>query len=228
MGGGGTPHPFATGPWRAPGAPVNVFARESQIDIMAARAKIDPLEFRLNNISDTRMRKVLETAADRFGWKKGAAPSGRGCGIACGIDAETYVAVIAEVSVDKTSGRVKVKRIVCAQDMGIVINPDGATMQMEGCMMMGLGYTLSEDIRFKGGQIFTANFDTYELPRFSWMPKIETVLVKNDKLPPKGGGEPAIVAIGAVVANAIFDATGARLYQFPMTPERVKEVLKKV
>jgi isoquinoline 1-oxidoreductase len=228
MGGGGTPHPFATGPWRAPGAPVNVFARESQIDIMAAKAKIDPLEFRLNNISDTRMRKVLETAADRFGWKKGAAPSGRGCGIACGIDAETYVAVIAEVSVDKTSGRVKVKRIVCAQDMGIVINPDGATMQMEGCMMMGLGYTLSEDIRFKGGQIFTANFDTYELPRFSWMPKIETVLVKNDKLPPKGGGEPAIVAIGAVVANAIFDATGARLYQFPMTPERVKEVLKKV
>ena len=168
MGGGGTPHPFATGPWRAPGAPVNVFARESQIDIMAAKAKIDPLEFRLNNISDTRMRKVLQTAADRFGWKKAAAPSGRGYGIACGIDAETYVAEIAEVTVDNASGRVKVKRIVCAQDMGIVINPEGATMQMEGCIMMGLGYTLSEDISFKGGQILTTNFDTYELPRFSW------------------------------------------------------------
>ena len=226
MGGGVTPHPFATGPWRAPGAPVNVFARESQIDIMAAKAKIDPLEFRLNNISDPRMRKVLQTAADRFGWKKAAAPSGRGYGIACAVDAETYVADIAEVTVHNASGRVKVKRILCAQDMGLVINPDGATMQMEGSIMMGLGYTLSEDISFKGGQILTTNFDTYELPRFSWMPQIETVLVKNDELPPKGGGEPPIVPIGAVVANAIFDATGARLYQFPMTPDRVRAALE--
>ena len=226
MGAGATPHPFATGPWRAPGAPVNVFARESQIDIMAAKAKIDPLEFRLNNISDPRMRKVLQTAADRFGWEKAAVPSGRGCGIACAMDAETYVAEIAEVTVDNASGRVKVKRIVCAQDMGMVINPEGAAMQMEGCIMMGLGYTLSEDISFRGGQILTTNFDTYELPRFSWMPHIETILVKNDELPPKGGGEPAIVPIGAAVANAIFDATGGRLYQFPMTPERVKEALK--
>jgi nicotinate dehydrogenase subunit B len=225
--GGETPHPFATGPWRAPGAPVNVFARESQIDIMAAKAKVDPLEFRLNNTSDPRMRRVLQTVADRFGWKKAAAPSGRGYGMACGIDAETYVAEIAEVSVDRSSGRVKVKRVVCAQDMGIVINPDGAAMQMEGCIMMGLGYTLSEDITFKGGQIFTTNFDTYELPRFSWMPEIETLLIKNDELPPKGGGEPPIVAIGAAVANAIFDATGARLYQFPMTPEKVKGALTK-
>jgi nicotinate dehydrogenase subunit B len=229
MGGGGTnPHPFATGAWRAPGAPVNVFARESQIDIMAAKAKVDPLEFRLNNTSDPRMRKVLQAAAERFGWKKAVSPSGRGLGVACGIDAETYVAEIAEVSVDRTSGRVAVKRIVCAQDMGIVINPEGATMQMEGCITMGLGYTLSEDISFKGGQIFTTNFDTYELPRFSALPQIETILVQNDELPPKGGGEPAIVPVGAVVANAIFDATGARLYQFPMTPERVKEALQKV
>ncbi len=175
MGGGSSPHPFATGAWRAPGAPVNVFARESQIDIMAARAKIDPLEFRLNNTSDPRMRKVLETAAQRFGWKKAPSPSGRGLGIACGIDAETYVAEIAEVSVDKSSGRVRVRRIVCAQDMGIVINPEGATMQMEGCIMMGLGYTLSEDISFTGGRIATTNFDTYELPRFSWLPRVETI-----------------------------------------------------
>lgn len=225
--GGETPHPFATGPWRAPGAPVNVFARESQIDIMAAKAKIDPLEFRLNNISDPRMRKVLQAAADRFGWEKAVAPSGRCYGVACGVDAETYVAEMAEVTVDKTSGGVKVKRIVCAQDMGVVINPDGAVMQMEGCIMMGLGYTLSEDINFKGGQILTTNFDTYELPRFSWMPQIETILVTNDELPSKGGGEPPIVPIGAVVANAIFDATGARLYQFPMTQEKVREALKK-
>jgi isoquinoline 1-oxidoreductase len=224
---GGGPHPFATGAWRAPGAPVNVFARESQIDIMAAKAKVDPLEFRLNNTSDARMRRVLQFVADGFGWKKAAIPSGRGCGVACGIDAETYVAAMAEVRVDKATGIVRVLRIVMAQEMGIVINPDGAKMQMEGCITMGLGYTLSEDISFKGGQIFTANFDTYELPRFSILPQIETILVKNDELPPKGGGEPAIVPIGAVVANAIFDATGARLFRFPFTPDRVKEALKK-
>jgi CO/xanthine dehydrogenase Mo-binding subunit len=227
MGGGGGPHPFATGAWRAPGAPINVFARESQIDIMAAKAKVDPLEFRLNNTSDARMRRVLQSVADRFGWKKAAIPSGRGYGLACGIDSETYVAEMAEVRVDKATGNVRVVRIVAAQEMGIIINPDGAKMQMEGCITMGLGYALSEDISFKGGQIFTTNFDTYELPRFSILPQIETILVKNDELPPKGGGEPAIVPIGAVIANAIFDATGARLYRFPFVPDRVKEALKK-
>jgi len=227
MGGGGGPHPFATGAWRAPGAPINVFARESQIDIMAAKAKVDPLEFRLNNTSDARMRRVLQSVADRFGWKKAAIPSGRGYGLACGIDSETYVAEMAEVRVDKATGNVRVVRIVMAQEMGTVINPDGAKMQMEGCITMGLGYALSEDISFKGGQIFTTNFDTYELPRFSILPQIETILVKNDELPPKGGGEPAIVPIGAVIANAIFDATGARLYRFPFVPDRVKEALKK-
>jgi nicotinate dehydrogenase subunit B len=220
-------HLFATGPWRAPGANINVFARESQIDAMAAKAKVDPLEFRLNNTSDKRMRRVLEAAAERFGWKKAVAPSGRGVGVACGIDAGTYVALMAEVSVDATTGSVKVGRITCAQDMGVVINPDGAKMQMEGCVMMGLGYTLSEEVRFDGGRILTRNFDTYELPRFSGMPEIEAVLVKNDDLIPQGGGEPAIVPVGAVVANAIFDATGARLYEMPMTAERVKQALRR-
>jgi nicotinate dehydrogenase subunit B len=228
MGAEASLHPFGTGAWRAPGAPVNVFARESQIDIMAAKAKIDPLEFRLNNTSDPRMRSVLEAAAARFPWKKAPAPSGRGVGIACGIDAETYVAEIVEVTVDKNTGKAAVKRVVCAQEMGFVINPEGATIQMEGCITMGLGYTLAEDIRFRGGQIFTDNFDTYQIPRFSWLPAIETILIKNDELAPKGGGEPAIVPLGAAVANAIYDLTGARLYQFPMTPERVKEALGKV
>ncbi|HXF04432.1 MAG TPA: molybdopterin cofactor-binding domain-containing protein [Blastocatellia bacterium] len=221
-------HPFATGPWRAPGANLNVFARESQIDMMAAKAKMDPLEFRLHNTSDARMRRVLQTVAERFGWKKAVAPSGRGVGIACGIDAGTYVAEIAEVAVDRATGQVKVKRIVCAQDMGLVINPDGAQMQIEGCLMMGLGYALTEEIRFKGGQLLTTNFDTYQIPRFSMMPQIETVLIKNDELAPQGGGEPAIVPVGAAIANAIFDATGARLFEMPMTPDRVREALKNV
>jgi nicotinate dehydrogenase subunit B len=218
-------HPFATGPWRAPGANINVFARESQIDIMAAQAKADPLEFRLNNTSDRRMRSVLQAGAARFGWTRGAVPSGRGVGLACGIDAGTYVALFAEVAVDKGTGSVKVKRIVCAQDMGQVVNPDGAKMQMEGCITMGLGYALSETLRFKGGAVLDQNFDTYELPRFSWLPEIEAILVKNDELAPQGGGEPAIVPVGAVIANAICDATGARVFRMPMTPERVMKAI---
>jgi isoquinoline 1-oxidoreductase len=220
-------HTLATGPWRAPGANINVFARESQIDIMAVRAKTDPLEFRLNNTSDKRMRSVLQAAAEGFGWKQAAGPSSRGYGIACGIDAGTYVALFAEVTVDKATGRAKVKRIVCAQDMGQVINPDGARMQMEGCITMGLGYALSETLQFRGGQVLDHNFDTYELPRFAGLPEIEGILVKNDELTPQGGGEPAIVPVGAAIANAIFDATGARVFRMPMTPEQVKKAITK-
>ena len=94
-------------------------------------------------------------------------------------------------------------------------------MQMEGCIMMGLGYALTEEVRFEGGRILDTNFDTYALPRFSWMPRIETAFVANDGLAPKGGGEPAIINMGAVVANAVFDATGVRVFRLPMTPERV-------
>jgi nicotinate dehydrogenase subunit B len=212
-------HPFNTGAWRAPGANLNVFARESQIDIMAAKLKSDPLEFRLKNTSDPRMRRCLEVVAQRFGYKPAPAPSRRGIGIACGIDAETYVAEIAEVAVDK--GIVKVKRIFAAQDMGVSVNPEGSRMQMEGCIMMGLGYTLSEDISFKGGQLLTTNFHNYKLPRFSWLPQIDAFVIKNDELAPKGGGEPAIVPVGGAIANAIFDAIGVRVFQMPMTPERI-------
>jgi CO/xanthine dehydrogenase Mo-binding subunit len=218
-------HPFATGAWRAPGNSSNTFARESHIDIMAAHLGVDPLEFRLKNLSDTRMIKTLKTAAARFGWKGSPAPSGRGRGIACASDAGACVAVMAEVETNKATGKVVVKRVVCAQDMGFVINPEGARMQMEGCLTMGLGYALTEEVEFKGGQIIPTNFDTYEIPRFSWVPKIETVLVDNPTYPAQGGGEPPITCVGAVIANAIFDATGARMHQMPMTPAKVKEAI---
>jgi nicotinate dehydrogenase subunit B len=218
-------HPFAVGPWRAPGANMNVFARESVLDILAARAGLDPLELRLRNLTDARMRRVLESAAEAFGWKPARGPSGRGQGVACGIDAGTYVALMAEVAVDRASGKVQVKRVVCAQDMGIVVNPDGARMQIEGCITMGLGYSLAEELRFAGGRILDRNFDTYPLPRFSWVPKIQAVLVAHDELDPQGGGEPAIVPTGAVLANAVFDATGARLFRLPMTPGRVQAAI---
>ena len=220
-------HPFATGPWRAPGNNTNTFARECHIDVMAAKAGIDPLEFRRRNLADQKMNLVLQAAADKFGWKPAKAPSGRGYGVACGIDAGTYVAAIAEVEVDKSTGGVKVKRVVCAQDMGLVINPEGATIQMEGCITMGLGYALREDIRFKDGEILDLNFDTYEIPRFSWVPQIETVILDRKDDAPQGGGEPAIVVMGAVIGNAIYDAVGVRLNRMPMSPERIKEALKR-
>jgi isoquinoline 1-oxidoreductase len=225
MGGGSDAHPFAVGPWRAPANNTNTFARESQIDSMASNASIDPLEFRLKNLKDERMRRVLKTAAEKAGWAPAKSPSGRGFGLACGIDSGTYVALVAEVEVDEKTGNVQVKRVVCAQDMGIVVNPEGAVMQIEGCITMGLGYALSEEIHFKGGEIFDMNFDTYKLPRFSWVPQIESVLIKADDISPQGGGEPAIICMGAVIANAIYDATGARLFQLPMIPERVKQAI---
>jgi isoquinoline 1-oxidoreductase len=218
-------HPFAVGPWRAPGANMNVFAIESQIDIMAAAAGADPLAFRLRHLTDSRMRRALQTVADAFGWTAVAAPSGRGFGLACSIDAGTCVATMAEVKVDPASGKVKVQRIVCAQDMGIVVNPDGAKMQIEGGLTMGLGYALSEELRFRGGEILDSNFDTYDIPRFSWVPRIEVVLVKNDELAPQGGGEPSITTAGAAIANAVFDATGARMFRLPMTAERVRQAI---
>jgi len=226
----GTPgsHPFATGAWRAPANNTNTFARESQIDILAAQAGMDPLEFRLHNLSDERMKRVLKAAAEKFGWKKSPVPSGQGRGIACGTDAGTYVATVAEVEVDKSSGAVSVKRVVCAQDMGLSINPEGAAIQVEGCITMGMGYALTEEIHFHGGKILDLNFDTYEIPRFSWLPKIDVVILENPGSPPQGGGEPAIITMGAVLANAVFDACGARVFQLPMTPERVKNALKGV
>ena len=228
-------HPFAVGPWRAPGANMNIFAVESQIDRMAAALGADPVAFRLANTSDPRMRRVLQAAAKAFGWKTGASPSGtsagqgsirKGRGVACGIDAGTYAALMAEVAVDTAKGSVRVERVVAVQDMGIVVNPLGARMQMEGCVTMGLGYVFSEELRFRGGKILDRNFGTYEIPRLSWLPRIETVLVDNPEVDPQGGGEPAIVPMGAVVANAVFDATGARVFRLPMTPQRVLEAIE--
>lgn len=220
-------HPFGTGAWRAPGNNTNTFARESQIDMMAAKAGMDPIEFRLRNLKDPRMIAVLEALKEKTNWKSNISPSGKGFGIACGFDAGTYVAHLAEVKVDKETGHVQVVRVVVAQEMGFCVNPEGTEIQMEGCIVMGLGYALTEDVEFTGGDIRTENFDTYEIPKFSWIPKIETVVLERNE-PPQGGGEPAIICMGAVIANAIFDASGARLYQMPMSPERVLEAIKKV
>jgi nicotinate dehydrogenase subunit B len=223
----GNTHPFGTGAWRAPGNNTNSFSRESQIDMLASKAGIDPVEFRLKNLKDPRMIAVIKALVEKCSWKPAKSPSGRGYGIACGFDAGSYVAHMAEVKVDKKTGHVQVLRVVCAQEMGFCVNPEGALIQMEGCITMGLGYALTEEVEFTGGDVKTENFGTYDIPKFSWLPKIETVILDR-KEPPQGGGEPAIITMGGLISNAIFDATGARLYQLPMTPARILEALKKV
>jgi isoquinoline 1-oxidoreductase len=218
-------HPFATGAWRAPAVNTNTFARECQIDAMAARLKMDPVAFRLKNLKDPRMVRVLEKGAEAFGWIPGAAPRGRGWGVACAKDSDSYVAAFAEVAVDRATGAVKVRRVALAQDMGLVVNPDGALQQIEGGVFMGLGYALTEEVRFRGGVILNPDFDGYRLPRFSDLPEIRAVLVDNPDAPATGCGEPPIITIGALMANAVFDAVGARVRRLPLTPARILAAL---
>jgi len=218
-------HPFHTGAWRGPGSNTNVFAMESHTDLLAQAAGMDPLSFRMHNLTDKRMIRVLRAAADQFGESFRKGPSGMGYGIACTNYLNTCVATIAHVSVNPVTGRAKVNRMVCAQDMGEIINPQGARLQIEGGITMGLSAALSEEIAFSGGTIQTENFDTYQITRFSDMPQIEVVLIDNPELAPQGCGEPAITTVGAALANAIFDAAGARVHTLPMTPRRIMSAM---
>ncbi len=225
----GTPsglHPLPTGAWRAPGANTNTFGRECHVDRMAAKAGIDPLSFRQRHATDQRLLRLLDKVAEKFGYVPAPGPSGRGVGLACGAWRGGLVATLAQVTVDKVTGRIRVERIVEAMDVGPVVNPDGAHQQVEGAIIQGLGFSLAEEVQFKGGRVLDRNFDTYQIPRFSWLPRIEVVLVDNPDLSPQGIGEPAIVAIGPALANAVFDAVGVRLDELPMTPERVLLALK--
>jgi len=219
-------HPFGTGAWRAPGNNSTTFARESHVETTAHMAGIDALEFRLNNMKDKNMSATLQMAAETFGWNR-KKPEGHGYGIALGADAGTLVAMIAEVHVDKKTGLVQPIRIVCAQDMGQVVNPHGAKVQTEGGITMGLGYALYEDIAFNGGKVKSRNFKNYLIPRFKNTPEIECVFVDKMDSKPQGGGEPAIVCVGGAIANAVFDACGARVNRMPVTPERIQEALLK-
>jgi isoquinoline 1-oxidoreductase len=224
--GGGGPHPFATGAWRGPGSNTNIFARESHIDVMAARAGMDPVEFRLKNLADPRMARVLNAAAGAFKWTPARSPSKRGYGVALLDYLNTFVALMAEVAVDRGTGQIRVKRVTVAQDLGQVVNPEGTRLQMEGCIAMGLSSVLTEEIHFAGGDIKDRNFDSYAITRFSCVPEIETVLVENLDLAPQGCGEPTITGVAPMIANALFDATGVRLVRLPLTPERVKAAVQ--
>ncbi len=171
------------------------------------------------------MANVVKTGAERFGWTPAKGPSGRGYGFAVGIDVGTYVVVFVEAEVDKNTGYVQVKRAVCCQDMGMVVNPQGAILQMEGCVLMGLGYALREEIQFESRKMLSTNYDSYAITQFNMVPEIDVHIVDSKDEVPYGGGEPPVVVMGGAVANAVFDATGARVFRQPLTPERVKEAM---
>ena len=221
--------PIRTGWWRGLGLLANVFAVESFVDEAAHAAGADPLEFRLRHLDDTvpgqaRLKAVLNAAAERGGWNTPVA-QGRGRGIACCLDVDTAVAMVAEVSVDRAEGTIRVHHVAAAMDPGLVVNPDGARAQVEGNIMWGVGSALIEELTFKDGQVEAGNFDRYPLLTMKDAPDVDVVLLEAGDGRPRGVGEPPIGPVAAAIANAVFAATGARLRQLPMNPARVKAAL---
>jgi len=213
--------PLRQGSYRALAATANHFARESHMDELAHAARLDPLEFRLRNLKDERLRAVIQAAAGGFGWgrKSGA---GHGIGIAAGSDKGSFIATCAEVAVDPSNGRVQVVRAVSAFECGAVVNPDHLKNQVEGAMVMGIGGALFEAVEFDHGRILNPRFSRYRVPKFRDTPTIEVILLDRKDLPPAGAGETPIVAIAPAIGNAIFDATGVRLRSLPLAPRGVK------
>ncbi len=216
-----TASPLRQGSYRALASTANHFARESLMDELARAASLDPLEFRIRNLGDARLRAVLEDAAARFGWGKSSPAPGHGFGIAGGADKGGYIATCAEVAVDKATGAVKVIRAVSAFECGAIVNPDHLRNQVEGALIQGLGPALFEAIRFENGKILNAHFSRYPVPRFGDIPQIDVVLRDRKDLPAAGAGEIPIVAIAPAIANAIFNATGTRLRSMPLVPQGV-------
>ncbi len=230
--------PVPTGPWRAVEYPPTVFARESFLDEMAHAAGKDPLEFRLHllqpgdvlavgaaKIDRNRLVRVLQLVAEKAEWKR---PLGHtdhrlhGRGIACNVyDQDCYVAQVAEVSIGRQSHDIRVHRVVCAVDCGLVVNPAGLEGQAESGIIWGLSATLHGRIDFKNGTAVQENFSDFEVVRMNESPAVETHIVPSD-LPPSGFGETAVPPVAPAVANAVFAATGKRLRRLPITPEKLR------
>ena len=213
--------PVPVGFWRSVGSTHNAFTVECFIDELSHAAKKDSLEFRLNHLKNhKRAYKVLEVAAEKAGWRR-PLKKGQGRGIAQHLSFGSYVAQVAEVSVDEKTGTIKVHRVVCAVDCGDVINPAIITAQMEGGITMGLSAALKEGIELESGGVASSNFHNYELLRMHEAPDIEVHIIRSkEKL--GGIGEPGVPPIAPAVANAVFNATGIRLRRLPMKPETVK------
>jgi len=221
-------NPVRTSAMRALGAYANVFAIESFMDELAAAAGIDPVAFRLAHIKDERERAVIEAVAEAAAWKpgeEGGALRGRGIGYARYKTLATYCAVIAEVEVNRTTGVVKVPRIWTSADAGQIINPDGLTNQIEGGVIQSASWTLHEQVRFDRNGILSQDWWNYPILTMPDVPKVETMLIDRPNERALGAGEAAQGPTAAAIANAFAAATGRRIRELPLTPERVKAAL---
>ncbi|MGH9737305.1 MAG: molybdopterin cofactor-binding domain-containing protein [Candidatus Acidiferrales bacterium] len=219
-----TRYPLRQGSYRALAATANHFARESFMDELAHAANMDPLEFRLKNLKNERLRAVFQAAAEKFGWSTAKAAPGHGFGIGGGFEKGGNVATCVEVAVDRESGFVKIVRIVTAFECGAIVNPENLRNQIVGGNIMGLGGALFEKIEFANGRILNGRFSKYRVPRFSDVPEIEVALIDRRDLPPAGAGETPLVGLAPATGNAIFQATGTRLRSLPMIPNGLKTV----
>lgn len=206
------------GSYRGLAATANHFVRETHMDELASAANLDPLEFRLRNLSDARLRAVLEAAAKTFGWPQKKSKKGQGFGIAAGNEKGSYVATCAEVISDAKATRLQLVRLVIAFECGAIVNPNGLRNQVVGAAIQGLGGALFESIEFENGRIKNPHFATYRVPRFRDLPQIEAVLLDRKDIPSAGAGETPIMAVAPAVGNAIFDATGIRRRAMPLAP----------
>jgi len=219
---------------RSPGEPPRVFATESFIDEIAAELRIDPVQFRLKYLkSDPRIIEAVRTAAEKAGWVERPSPAPassstilKGRGFAVVQRGGSIPAVVADVEVDTTSGKISVKRITIAYDCGLIINPDGVRNQIEGNIMQGVSRTLLEEVRFDATGVKSLDWVSYPVIRFEAIPDVQIVLLNRPELPATGAAETPIVVVPAAIANAVFDATGVRLREVPFTPERVLNGLK--
>ena len=213
---------------RTLGAYANVFALESFMDELALAAGADPVEFRLRHLSDPRAKAVIETVAAKAGWRPGARGGdgrGRGIGFAKYKNLATYVAVVAEVEVDRESGEVKVPRAWAAADAGLVVNPDGLSNQIEGGVIQSTSWTLREAVEFDGTRILTGDWANYQILRMPEVPTVQVTLIDRPGEKSVGAGEAAQGPAVAAIANAVANATGRRIRDLPLTAGRVKAAL---
>jgi isoquinoline 1-oxidoreductase len=191
------------------------------MDELALLVKMDPLEFRFKNLKNERLRAVFEAAVKKFGWGQSKA-EGHGFGMGGGFEKGGNVATFVEVAVDRSTGDVKVLRMVTAFECGAIVNPDGLLNQIEGANIMGIGGALFEAIEFSNGRILNGRLSDYRVPRFSDVPVLETVLLDRKDIPSAGAGESSMIGVAPAIANAIFDATGVRLRSLPLVPNGLR------
>ena len=212
----GSDSPMRQGSYRALAAAANNFARECFMDELAAAAGTDPLQFRLAHLDNPRLRAVLEEAAKRFDWPARAKKKepGVGVGLACGTEKGSYVAACVEIAIRE--GAISVRRVCEVFECGAVLNPDNLNAQVVGCILMGLGPALREEMRFEKGAVLNASFASYLPPRFEDVPELDIHLLDRPDLASAGGGETPIIAIAPAIGNAVFHAAGERVRRMPI------------